>query len=362
MIRQFASMVSVASYIPNRCLDNNFFSAFLDTNDEWIEQRTGIKTRYFATSESTSDMGTKAGELAISRAKIDRSKIDLVLCATLSPDFYGMPSTACIIADKLGLKDVPAFDISAACTGFIYLLSMAKAYIESGIYENILIIGAEKISSVLDFTDRSTCVLFGDGAGAAVISRGKKEGIKDVHISSNGEYANLLYTPCVINDNNPLRNECLDSKILESSSLESIKKQNQELLAHSTQGSLAKNKNQFLRMEGNKIFKLAVKTIANDAKYILDKNSLTHEQIDYFIPHQANLRIIKSVAKELDISDNKVIVTVQDFGNTSAASIPMAIDYGFRNARFKSRDLLLLDAFGGGLTWGSALVYVDFVE
>lgn len=331
MIRHFASMKSIASYIPKKCLDNNFFSTFLDTNDEWIEQRTGIKTRHFAMDESTSDMGAKVGEIAISRAKIDKDKIDLVLCATLSPDFYGMPSTACVIASKLGLSNVPAFDISAACSGFIYLLSMAKAYIESGTYNNILIIGAEKISSVLDFDDRSTCVLFGDGAGAAVIGRSSTPGIKDVHISSNGDYANLLYTPCFTNKN-PLSNNS------------------------------AINQNQFLHMEGNKIFKLAVKTIANDAKYILEKNNLSHDDIDYFIPHQANLRIINSVAKELNINENKVIITVQKYGNTSAASIPMAIDDFYNSGNFSNRDLLLLDAFGGGLTWGSALVYADFIE
>lgn len=319
----YAALKSVASYIPSRCVDNHEFEKILETSDEWIVERTGISTRYFAsTDEDSSDLGAKAGALAIERAGLKPSDIDLVLVGTLSPDFLGMPSTACVIAKKLGLKDIPAFDISAACTGFIYLLATAKAFIESGMYKRVLIIGTEKISKILDFTDRSTCVLFGDGAGAAVIgaTEDPKRSILDVHVSGDGNLSNLLQTPIASEEN--------DTK-------------------------------QFLQMRGNEVFKVAVKMLVADVGRIMQKNGILPKDVAYFIPHQANLRIIKAVAERLHFDSDQIVLTVQKYGNTSAASIPMAMNDVYESGKLKRGDLMLLDAIGGGLTWGSALVYFD---
>lgn len=316
----YAAMRSIASYVPKRCVPNAEFEKTLDTSDEWITKRTGIKTRYFANDDqSGSDLGVEAARLALSRASLTPKDIDLVICATLSPDFLAMPSNACLISAKLGITDVPAFDITAACTGFIYLLSVAKSFVESGTYHNVLIVGAEKVSNVLDFSDRGTCVLFGDGAGAAVISRtdNPKEAILDVHISANGAYSDLLMTP-----------------------------------QKSSDGTGGK-----LQMKGNEVFKHAVRTLTADVIHILERNHLSPEAINLFIPHQANLRIISAVGEQLGLSSEKIILTVQKYGNTSAASIPMAIDEAYNAKRINKGDLLLLDAFGGGFTWGSALVY-----
>lgn len=316
----YAAMRSIASYVPTRCVPNAEFEKTLDTSDEWITKRTGIKTRYFASDDqSGSDLGVEAAHLALSRANLTPKDIDLVVCATLSPDFLAMPSNACLISAKLGIADVPAFDITAACTGFIYLLSVAKSFIESGAYHNVLIVGAEKVSNVLDFSDRGTCVLFGDGAGAAIISRtqDRVESILDVHIGANGTYSDLLMTP-----------------------------------QKSSDGSGGK-----LQMKGNEVFKHAVRTLTADVEHILQRNNLSTDSIDLFIPHQANLRIINAVGEQLGLGSEKIILTVQKYGNTSAASIPMAIDEAYKAKRINKGDLLLLDAFGGGFTWGSALVY-----
>lgn len=321
--KSYASLISIASYVPERCVFNKDFESTIDTSDKWIIDRTGIERRYFALdSEKSSDLGVKAAKLALDRAGIDISDIDIVMCATLSPDYLSMPSTACLISHKLGIENKPAFDISSACSGFIYLLSLAKAYIESNTYKNILVIGAEKISSVIDFTDRGTCVLFGDGAGAAVItsSQNRLESILDVNISANGKDSELLYTP---------RND------------------------------FGGENKQFIHMKGNSIFKIAVKTLANDVNDILEKNNLSINDVTYFIPHQANLRIINAVGEMLNIEQEKIVLTVHKYGNTSAASIPMAMDDVYNSGKLKKGDLILLDAFGGGLTWGSSLLYFN---
>lgn len=315
----YASLKSIASFVPDNNVSNDDLknTYHLDTNDEWITKRTGIKSRFFADDETySSDLGYEASKLALKRANLSASDIDLIICATLSPDYLAMPSTAAIISYKLGIENKPAFDISSACSGFIYLLSIAKAYIESGIYQNILIVGAEKTSSVIDFSDRGTCILFGDGAGAAVISRCDdiKKSILDVNINANGKYADLLATP---------------------------------------------RDTSKLQMKGNEVFKLAVKTLASDAKDIMQRNNVESSDITFFIPHQANLRIINAVGEMLDIDSNKIVLTVHKYGNTSAASIPMAIDEIYNNKMLKNGDLLLLDAFGGGLTWGSSLLYFN---
>ncbi|WQT65112.1 ketoacyl-ACP synthase III [Helicobacter pylori] len=324
----YASLKSIAMHVPSERVKNAEFQQFLDTSDEWIEKRTGIKERRFANDEEkSSDLGVIAAKQAIERAHLTPQDIDLVVVATLSPDFLAMPSTACVLSAKLGIENKPAFDISAACTGFIYLLSVAKAYVESGMYENVLIVGAEKTSSVLDFKDRGTCILFGDGAGACVIGRTKrlKESILDVQISANGNFSNYLYTP------RTLKPTPFNSK---EEALES-----------------------FLCMKGNEVFKLAVKTLLKDVEMILEKNALKPEDVRLFIPHQANFRIIQAVREHLDFKDEQVVLTVHKYGNTSAASIPMAMGEAYEEGRLKKGDLMLLDAFGGGLTWGSALVY-----
>ncbi|EKE95666.1 ketoacyl-ACP synthase III [Helicobacter pylori] len=324
----YASLKSIAMHVPSERVKNAEFQQFLDTSDEWIEKRTGIKERRFANDEEkSSDLGVIAAKQAIERAHLTPKDIDLVVVATLSPDFLAMPSTACVLSAKLGIENKPAFDISAACTGFVYLLSVAKAYVESGMCENVLIVGAEKTSSVLDFKDRGTCILFGDGAGACVIGRTKrlKESILDVQISANGNFSNYLYTP------RTLKPTPFNTK--------------EEALEP------------FLCMKGNEVFKLAVKTLLKDVEMILEKNALKPEDVRLFIPHQANFRIIQAVREHLDFKDEQVVLTVHKYGNTSAASIPMAMGEAYEEGRLKKGDLMLLDAFGGGLTWGSALVY-----
>lgn len=324
----YASLKSIGGYAPSRVLSNLDLEKMVETNDEWIEKRTGIKERRIASAEeATSDLGVKAAEKAIERAGIMKEEIDLIICATLSPDYLCMPSTACVIAGKLGINDVMAFDVSAACSGFVYMLSMAKAFIESGAKKNILLIGAEKISSMVDYTDRGTCILFGDGAGAAIIgvTEDKNEAILDIHASADGRYGDLLITPGC-GSKYPCSQDTLDNRL------------------------------NYIKMQGNDVYKVAVKTLTNDVIDILEKNNITASQIDHFIPHQANFRIIEAVRSKLDFPIEKTILTVAKYGNTSAASIPMAINDAYEEGRIKKGDLMLLDAFGGGFTWASGLV------
>lgn len=314
-----ASLRSIAAYVPEKILSNFDLEKIVDTSDEWITRRTGIKERRIANdNEQTSDLGTKAALKAIKRANLNPDDIDAILVATLSPDYFAMPSTACKIASNLGLKNITAFDISAACTGFIYLLELAKAMVESSSKKNVLIIGAEKTSSIIDYNDRSICILFGDGAGAGIISLNSDNPIIDVHTASNGDYGDLLMT-----------------------------KRSQK---SSISAPLC------MSMKGNEVFKIAVNTLSNDVIEILKKNNLKASDIDLFIPHQANLRIIKAVQEKLNLEDQKCVVCVQKYGNTSAASIPMAMNDAYEEGRLKKGNLILLDAFGGGFTWGSALL------
>ena len=314
----YASFKSIGAYIPEEIRTNQWFVDRMDTTDEWITKRTGISERRIAQdTQNTSDLGVNASLLAIKRANINITDIDLVICATISPDYYCMPSTACLIADKLGIKNVMALDISAACTGFVYAIATAKAFIESGMKKNVLIIGAEKLSNIVDYTDRTTCMLFGDGAGAAIIgaTQNKDEAILDIQCSADGGLKDLLLTPGV-----------------------------------------ASNEATFMQMKGNETFKIAVRTLTNDVKDIMSKNKLENNDIDLFIPHQANYRIIKAVGDALKFEDSQKVVTVAKYGNTSSASIPMAMNDVYESGRLKTGDMMLLDAFGGGLTWGSALI------
>ncbi|MEA3371355.1 MAG: beta-ketoacyl-ACP synthase III [Campylobacterota bacterium] len=324
----YAAFRSIGAYAPQKILTNDDLSHMVDTTDEWITKRTGIKERHIAAeNETTSDMGVEAAKLAIERSGIDASEIDMVVCATISPDYFCMPSTATIISKKLGLGNVTAFDISAACTGFVYILSIAKAFIESGMKKNVLIIGAEKLSSITDYTDRGTCILFGDGAGAAVISAtdNKDEAIIDVNTGADGTYADLLMTP---NGGTGSPHDSLDQEA----------------------GAC------FMQMKGNETFKVAVRTLTKDVVEILEENKIDSSEVKHFIPHQANYRIIKAVGDALKMKEEQVVVTVSKYGNTSGASIPMAMNDVYESGELKAGELMLLDAFGGGLTWGSALV------
>ena len=313
----YASMKSIGAYYPEKILSNFDLEKMVDTNDEWIKQRTGIEERRIAEDdENTSDLGYKAALIAIERAGIDKSDIDGIICATLSPDYLTMPSTACLISHKLGIRNIMAFDISSACSGFVYLLKIAKAMIESGSNKNILIIGSEKLSKVMDYTDRGTCIIFGDGAGASIISTtdDKSKSILDVYVSSDGAYEKSLCTPI---------------------------------------------KSGKMKMEGSEIFKMAVKTLSSDAKNILARNNKKIEDLDFFIPHQANKRIMDKVATYINAKPEQVANVIAKYGNTSAASIPMAMNDIYENKKLKNSNLMLLNAFGGGLTWGSALLYFN---
>ena len=307
-----ASLISIAAYAPPKILTNFDLEKMVETNDEWIVKRTGISQRHIAQDEDTSELGTKAAKIALERANLTAKDVDAIICATISPDHFCMPSTACKIAKNLGINAITAFDISAACTGFIYLLELAKSLIESGSKKNVLIIGAEKLSKIVDWTDRTTCILFGDGAGAAVVSASEENEIIDVHTAADGNYANLLITPG--------------------------------------------GEEKFIKMSGNEVFKIAVQTQTKDVVDILEKNQISSDKINLFIPHQANLRIIEAVKQRLNFTNEQCVVTVGKYGNTSSASIPMAMNDAYEEGRLKKGDLLLLDAFGGGFTWGSALL------
>ena len=317
----FAKMTSIGAYVPEKILTNKDLEKIVDTDDEWITKRTGIKTRHIAEDEVTSDLAYKAALNALKNANMQPDEIDMIILATISPDYFTMPSTACVVADKLGIVR-PAVDIAAACTGFIYALAQAKAFIESGMYKNILIIGAETISKIVNWQDRTTCVLFGDGAGAAIISatQNKEEAIIDIDINADGKYQDYLITP-----GRGVKYGCETERI-------------------------------WLEMKGNETFKVAVKTLSQSVRDILKRNNLTSDDIDWFVPHQANYRIIDAVARAIDMPKEKSVLTVHKYGNTSSASIPMAINEMVKEGKIKKGDLMLLDAFGGGFTWGSALV------
>ncbi|PHR55101.1 MAG: 3-oxoacyl-ACP synthase [Arcobacter sp.] len=323
----YAAFRSIGAYVPEKILTNAELSKMVDTTDEWITKRTGIKERRIAAAnETTSDMAVQAAEKAIERSGISKEDIDMIVVATISPDYFNMPSTATVVAHKMGLDKVTAFDISAACTGFIYVLSIAKAFIESGMKKNVLIIGAEKMSAITDYTDRGTCILFGDGAGAAMIcaTDNKEEAITDIHTAADGSLGDFLMTPDG-GTGNPHQ---------------------AELKAEAS----------FIQMKGNETFKIAVRTLTNDVVEILAENNTKASQIKHFIPHQANYRIIKAVGDALKLEKEQVVLTVHKYGNTSGASIPMAMNDLYEEGNLKTGELMLLDAFGGGLTWGSALL------
>jgi 3-oxoacyl-[acyl-carrier-protein] synthase-3 len=321
-----AKIIGTGSAFPQKILSNFDLEKLVDTSDEWITTRTGIKERRIASSgEYTSTFAVKAAENALQLSGTTPEEIDLLIVATVTPDFP-FPATACIVQNEIGAKNAAAFDINAACSGFIYALSIADKFMQNGSVKKALIIGAEVLSRVVDWSDRNTCLLFGDGAGAVVLEAAEgNNGILSTHIHSDGAYWELLNLPAC-GSRNPASQKVLDDKLV------------------------------YLTMQGNEVFKLAVRAMGEVAQEALDHNKMTTADIDLFIPHQANRRIIDAIGKRLGLSDEQVVVNLDRYGNTSAASIPLALDEVNRAARINAGDILLLDAFGGGLTWGAALI------
>ncbi len=321
------SIKGIGSYVPNKILTNDDLSKIVETSDEWIVTRSGIKERHIASAEeATSDICAQAAKQAIQDAKIDRNSIDLIIVGTSTPDML-FPATAVIVQHKLGIKNIPAFDFSAACSGFQYGLDIARSMMENGNYRNILMICGDKLSSIVDWTDRSTCVLFGDGAGAAILSTedAKYQGIIDVLIHSDGKYSSILHVPACGSQN-----------------FNSLK--------------VAESYGQFIQMDGREVFKLAIQKMSDVILKILSRNKLSINDIDYFVTHQANVRIIDAVSEKLNIPQNKMCITVNKFGNTSASSIFLTIDEYRKNGIIKEGDTILTAGFGAGLTWGAAII------
>ena len=307
----YSKIISTGSYLPDKVLTNYDLEKIVDTSHDWIFERTGINQRHIAkNNESSVDMAYHASVNCIERSGISIDEIDMIVVATTTPERV-FPSSAVLLQNKLKIENSFAFDINAACTGFIFALDLADKYIKSKSVSNVLVVGTEKMSSLIDWKDRNTCVLFGDGAGAAILSASDDPGIISSTIGSNGSYKDLLTV-------NP------DSD--------------------------------FIEMKGNDVFKIAVNTMGKLAKETLTSNNLSIDQIDWLIPHQANSRIINAIAKKLSLSDDKIIMTVGDHGNTSAASIPLAMDHAYINGSLKQDDMILFEAFGAGFTWGSTLL------
>ena len=303
-------------------MTNAELEQMVDTSDEWIKARTGISERHIAADgETTCDMAEKAAIEAIKAANIKPDDIDLIIVATTTPDVI-FPSTACLLQDRLDIQGCPAFDVQAVCTGFIYALSIADKFIKTGSATTVLVVGSETLSRIIDWTDRSTCVLFADGAGAVVLQNSKEPGILSTHIHADGEYEDLLNVPAGISHNS----------------------------------DQLKEGTAFIEMQGNEVFKVAVNTLGRIVDETLTYNQMEKKDIDWLVPHQANTRIIKATAKKLDMPMDRVVLTVDKHGNTSAASVPLALDTAVRDGRIKKNDTLLLEAFGGGFSWGSALV------
>ena len=307
----YSKVIGSGSYLPEKILTNHDLAKIVDTSHDWIFERTGIEQRHIASeNESSVDMAYKASLKAMSMAQLSPGDIDMIIVATATPE-RKFPSTAVLLQDNLKIEQGFAFDINAACTGFVYALDIADKYIQSKVARNILVVGSEKMSSLLDWKDRNTCVLFGDGAGAVILSESSKPGILSTNIGSNGSYKDLL----TVN---------IDPE--------------------------------FIEMKGNDVFKIAVKTMGKLAVSTLEKNNITIDQIDWLIPHQANSRIINAIAKKISLPSEKVILTVNKHGNTSAASIPLAFDDAYHDGSLKEGNLIMLEAFGAGFTWGSVLL------
>ena len=315
----YSRILGTGSYLPDRILTNADLEKLVDTNDQWIVERTGIRERHIAAEgELTSDLATQAARAALAAAGVAIDDIDLLLVATTTPDLV-FPSTACIVQSKLSMTNgKPAFDLQAVCSGFVYALSVADQFVKTGMAKRALVIGAETLSRITDWNDRSNCILWGDGAGAVVLGASDEPGILATHIHADGRHRELLRT---------------------------------------TNGaSTALKETAVMRMEGNAVFKMAVNTLDRIVDETLEANGLQKSDIDWLVPHQANIRIISATAKKLGMSMDNVVTTVAGHGNTSAASVPLAFDVAVRDGRIRRGQTVLMEAFGGGFTWGSALL------
>ncbi|MCD6182461.1 MAG: ketoacyl-ACP synthase III [Candidatus Cloacimonetes bacterium] len=326
--RYSAKIAGTGRYLPDKVMTNQDLEKIVDTSDEWIKTRTGMSERRVASEEqASSDMALEAALQAIDHAGLRPKDIDLIIVGTISPD-HAFPSTACIVQNKLGIKHVPAFDISAGCPGWIYASNIAKQYVENGIAKNVLTIGVELLTKILNYEDRGTCVLFGDGAGATVISRAESSDISriiDSDITADGTYWDLLIQPAG-GSRMPASHETVDAK------------------KHT------------VYMDGNRIFKLAVRSMYDSCDKVLKRNNMDISSIDWLLTHQANLRIIDALGRKLKIDPNKVIINIEKYANTSSATIPIALDEAIRNGKIRRGDIVLMSSFGAGLTSGSILI------
>jgi 3-oxoacyl-[acyl-carrier-protein] synthase-3 len=318
----FARIAGTGSYLPDKVLTNADLEKFVETTDEWIRERTGIRQRHIAAEgQTTGDLAFEAARRALDAAGVAASELDLIVLGTTTPDII-FPSTACLLQHRLGANGCAAFDVNAACSGFLYALGVANSFIKAGTAKTVLVVGAETLSRMLDWNDRATCVLFGDGAGAVVLKASDEPGILSTHLHADGGYKELLFNPVGV----------------------------------SVGFTDEPNHGVRVKMAGNEVFKVAVKTLDAVVEETLEANGLEKSAIDWLIPHQANLRIISATAKRLAMPMERVVVTVDKHGNTSAASVPLALDHAVRSGQVKRGELLLLEAFGGGFTWGSALL------
>ena len=317
----YSRISGTGSVLPDKVLTNADLEQIVDTSDEWITERTGIKKRHIVDGETTCDIAEIASRRAIEAAGIKPQDIDLIVVATTTPDRV-FPSTACLLQDRLDIHGCPAFDVQAVCTGFVYALGVADMFVTTGKAKHALVVGAETLSKIIDWTDRGTCVLFGDGAGAVVISASDEPGILSTHLHADGQYKELLTVPAGISENY------------------------EQLKAGEA----------FMHMKGNEVFKMAVNTLGRIVDETLAFNNMEKSDVDWLVPHQANIRIIVATARKLNMSMDHVVVTVGETGNTSAGSIPLALDTAVRDGRIERGQTLMLEAFGGGFTWGSALL------
>jgi len=318
----YSRIAGTGHYVPEKILTNAELETMVDTTDEWIRTRSGIEQRHIASDdETTATLSVEAAKRAMEAAGVTAEDIDFLVVGTTTPDLV-FPNVGTIIQNELGIHGCAAFSVEAACSGFIYALSIADKYVASGQAKNALVIGAETLSRIVDWSDRSTCVLFGDGAGAVVLQPSEEQGIISTHLHADGQYKDLLFAKAGVSKKpqGPVETEFA------------------------------------INMLGNEVFKVAVKTLGAVVQETLEANNLEHDDLDWLVPHQANKRIIEATAKRLKMPMEKVILTVHKYGNTSAGSVPMALDCAVREGKIKRGDLILLEAFGGGFTWGSALI------
>jgi len=318
----YSRIAGTGGYLPEKILTNHDLEQMVETSDEWIRERTGIEQRHIAAeNETTVDLAEQAARQAIEMAQIDATEIDMIVVATTTPNKI-FPSSAAMLQARLGIRGCPAFDIQAVCSGFVYALSVADQYIKTGMVKKALVIGAETLSRITNWEDRNTCVLFGDGAGAVILESSEQAGILSTHIHADGVHETLLHVPSGI------------SQLAKT-----------EEIAEKT-----------MSMKGNEVFKMAVNTLSSIASETLEANQIEKEDLDWLVPHQANLRIIKATARKLKLREDQTVVTVNKHANTSAASIPLALNEAVRDGRIQRGETMLLEAFGGGFTWGSALI------